>query len=250
MDVMELARDPRAPGLPYALTQWFVPKVARSPLGDIRLSPVLDMLNVRYVIFRGSPPEGVHAEFSSPDYWVLINGNALPRVFVPSHVETIKANQRRLARLAAADFNPRQTACVEERLQLPEACRGSAEIVAETAARVTVSCNMETAGLVVLADLWDRGWNAYWEGKPVPILPTNHAIRGVVVPAGKGTLEFRYEPASLAWGWRFCGLGVVLLLGWAWWGRHLCLPQRTRSGRPFVGYALATPFNMLFHTFG
>ena len=214
-------------GSPYALTQWFLPKVVFTPLGTIRLSPVLDMLNVRYVIFRGSPPEGVHPDFSSPDYWVMINSNALPRVFVPAQVETItaKANQRRLAKLAAVDFNPRQTAYVEERVQLPVECRGSAEIVAEIPTRVTISCNMETAGLVVLADLWDQGWNAYWKGKPVPILRTNHAIRGVVVPAGKGTLEFRYEPASLAWGWRLSGLALVVLLGWAWWGKHSRRPQ-------------------------
>ncbi len=144
---------------------------------------------------------------------MLINGNALPRVFVPSQVETIVDDKERLAKLAAADFNPRQTAYVEEPVHLPDECRGSAEIVAEIPTRVTISCDMETAGLVVLADLWDEGWNAYWDGKPVPILRTNHAMRGVVVPAGKGTLEFRYEPASLAWGWRLCGLAVACLAG-------------------------------------
>ena len=50
-------------------------------------------------------------------------------------------------------------------------------------------------------------------GQFVPILRTNHAIRGVVAPAGRGRLEFRYEPASFTWGLRLCGLGVVGLLG-------------------------------------
>ena len=73
---------------------------------------------------------------------------------------------------------------------------------------------METPGLVVLADLWDKGWQAYLNGQRVPILRTNHAIRGVVVPAGSGTLEFRYAPASFDWGLRLCGFALVVLLAW------------------------------------
>ena len=45
------------------------------------------MLDVRYVIFRGNPPAELHPEFSSPDYWVMKNPRALPRVFVPERVE-------------------------------------------------------------------------------------------------------------------------------------------------------------------
>ena len=75
---------------------------------------------------------------------------------------------------------------------------------------------METAGLLVLADRWDQGWQAYLSGRPVPILIANHAIRGVVVPAGEATLELRYEPQSLVWGIRLAMFaGGVLLLGTA-----------------------------------
>ena len=70
---------------------------------------------------------------------------------------------------------------------------------------------METPGLVVLADVWDKGWRAYLNGQPAPILRTNHAVRGVIVPAGTGTLEFRYEPASFALGLKLAILTAVIL---------------------------------------
>jgi uncharacterized membrane protein YfhO len=73
---------------------------------------------------------------------------------------------------------------------------------------------METPGLVVLADNWDRGWHAYWNGRPVPVLRANYAIRGVVVPAGNGTLEFIYQPASLILGLWLAGLAAIVLAGW------------------------------------
>jgi uncharacterized membrane protein YfhO len=73
---------------------------------------------------------------------------------------------------------------------------------------------METPGLVVLADLYDPGWRAFRDGEPVPILSVNHAVRGVVVPAGHSTIEFRYWPAGFDWGFRLAGTGLCILLVW------------------------------------
>jgi hypothetical protein len=172
------------------------------------------MLDVRYVIFRGVPPPEVRPAFQSPDYWVLVNSNALPRAFVPRRVEIVANPAVRLQKLASPEFNPRTVAYVELPVGLPPSCRGTADIVEEIPTRVKVAVNMETVGLVVLADLWDKGWRAYLNGKPVPILIANHAIRGVVVPAGRATLEFRYEPASFALGLRLAALATVILISW------------------------------------
>jgi hypothetical protein len=172
------------------------------------------MLGVRYVIFRGSPPPGTRPAFRSPDYWVMVNSNALPRAFVPQRVETVAEGKARLEKLASPQFDPRAVAYVEEPVKLPGLCQGSAEIVEEIPTRIVVSVRMETPGLLVLADLWDKGWQAYFNGQRAPILRTNHAIRGVLVPAGSGTIEFRYAPASFAWGLRLAGLAALVLLGW------------------------------------
>jgi uncharacterized membrane protein YfhO len=66
----------------------------------------------------------------------------------------------------------------------------------------------------VLEDHWDPGWHAYLDGKRVPILRTNHALRGVVVPAGVAILEFRYQPASFASGLRLAAGAALVLVGW------------------------------------
>jgi hypothetical protein len=213
-ELMAIVADPRSVVPEYASTQWLAPRADLIPPDGIRLLPILDMLGVRYVIFRGSPPPACHPTFQGPDYWVLVNRAALPRAFVPRQVEAVADAHERLEKMASLKFDPREVAYVESPVSLPAECRGSAEIVAEIPTRVTVSVHMETPGLVVLADLWDKGWRAYLDGKPVPILRTNHAVRGVVVPAGAATLEFRYEPASLAWGLRLAGFAAVVLLVW------------------------------------
>jgi uncharacterized membrane protein YfhO len=75
-----------------------------------------------------------------------------------------------------------------------------------------VSVHMETPGLVILADRWDNGWRAYWNGRPAKILQANYAVRGVVIPSGAGTLEFIYKPASLILGFYLAGFAVFVLL--------------------------------------
>ncbi len=220
-DLMLSAADPKPANFEYAQTQWLLPKGIFTPEGALRLWPVFDMLGVRHVIFRGSPQPNARPAFQGPDYWVMVNSNALTRAFVPHRVETVADDKARLAKLAAKEFDPREVAYVESPASLPDPCRGSANIVEEISTRIVVSVRMETPGLVVLSDLWDTGWQAYLNGVRVPILRANHAIRGVVVPAGSGTIEFRYAPASFAWGLRLAGLAGVLLLGWLGIGHRL-----------------------------
>jgi hypothetical protein len=214
IDLLGLAADEQSKAHYYALTQEMTPRAEFTPDGGIRLSPVLDMLNVRYVILRGAPSAGARPAFQGPDYWVMVNSNALARTFVPRRVETVPEAKTRLEKLASPRFDAREVAYVEVPAGLPNACRGSARIVEEIPTRVTVSVRLETPGLVVLADRWDKGWRAWWNGQGVPILRVNHALRGVVLPAGEGTLVFRYAPASFTWGLRLAGLAVVALLAW------------------------------------
>jgi uncharacterized membrane protein YfhO len=133
---------------------------------------------------------------------------------VPKRAELAADKSARLAKMADPQFDPREVAYVESAVGLPDSCRGTAEIAQETPTRITVSARMETPGLVVLADRWDKGWVAEYNGRQVPILVADHAVRGVVVPAGQGTLEFRYAPASFTWGLRLCGLALAILLLW------------------------------------
>src|SRR5262249_11008283 len=152
------------------------------------------------------------ATYTSPDYYVLENTNALPRVFVPTRIEILKEGDARLTRMASPDFDPRKTAFVEGETALHDESRGQAEIKVESPTHLEIQITMETPGLVVLADSWDKGWRAYLDGSPVPIMRTDHALRGVVAPMGRHTLQFRYEPASLTWGLRLAGaagLGLI-----------------------------------------
>jgi hypothetical protein len=224
-------RQPQTKVVDYALTQgWVPPLTVDRKTRRFRCVPALNMLNLRYIIGRHRPPEEVSFEplmIDADDYWVYENPDALPRAYVPKTVQMLAEAQafKRLTDLTAAfQFDPRAVAYVESDPRLPDMCQGSAQITRETPCEVYVAVDMQTPGLLVLADQWYPGWKAYLDGVPLPVVPANYALRGVRLPAGQGEVVFRYEPASWTRGLylhtvALCALGLWCAIV-AWHGRQ------------------------------
>ncbi len=130
--------------------------------------------------------------------------------------------------MLSSDYDPAQVAFVEQPLSLPGSSQGEASIIRDLPTDVSVNVKMSAPGLLVLADRWDVGWRATLNGAPVPILRTNHAVRGVVVPAGISTVEFRYRPASFRIG---LVVSVLALLAGMTWGCGILLWRRKLQPR-------------------
>ena len=65
----------------------------------------------------------------------------------------------------------------------------------------------------VLSEIYySRGWNAYADGKLVPIVKTNYVLRGVSLPAGTKKLELKFEPESFKTGSTLTTITSVLVL--------------------------------------
>jgi hypothetical protein len=206
--LLERFRHPRTPGFSYAANQWF------SPLD----SPLLDLVGVRYLVHRGRSRGPTPPVAQSPGYHVLENPGWLPRAFVPLRVAAVEEGDATLARLAQADFDPRQLAFVPRGVATPAAeCTGSAAIEVDEPERVVVRAQLGSEGLLVLTDAWFPGWRASIDGREVEILRANHAFRGVVLPAGESTVEFRYAPGSFAKGLKLAATALAALLAWCVW---------------------------------
>jgi uncharacterized membrane protein YfhO len=62
-----------------------------------------------------------------------------------------------------------------------------------------------------IRDRYHPGWRATIDGQPAEIVRANHVMRGVVVPAGTHTIEFRLAPVSLRNG-ALVSLAALMLL--------------------------------------
>jgi len=203
VELLDLAAAPDNVKLDYAAVQCFNPRIADSNVpGTVRLSPVLDLLGVRYVIIPA---------VDDTRYHLFVNPSALPRAFVPRSVELQADAGIQLVKLGDPLFDPRQVAYVEQPVVVESPVEGEAIIVEENPQRITLTAKMASAGLVVLADQWNSGWRAYVNDKSAPILRVDHALRGVVAPTGESRIVFRYQPLSLRVGFGAAVIAVFIL---------------------------------------
>lgn len=102
---------------------------------------------------------------------------------------------------------------------------GLASIDTDLPEHQIITTDSDAEGYLVVADSFDPGWSAALDGTPVPIRPANVNFRAVLVPAGRHTVEFRYEPA----GWR-AGL-IVTAIGSILSVLAFALPRRVAGLR-------------------
>lgn len=216
MELLGMALDPRFESPRYARTQWMVPLMTTDGSG-FRLSPVLDMLNVRYLINRSPPPGNLPAVAQSSGYWVVENSHALPRAWIPRTVETLPDLPALRKRIAAPDFAPREVAFVEVPIPVSASATGSARIAAETTQTVQLETVTDRTALVVLSEMWYPGWTATVDGQPAEIHRTNIGLRGVVVPPGTHKVAFSFWPESLTRGLWIAGAAASLAIAWTVW---------------------------------
>ena len=116
-------------------------------------------------------------------------------------------------------FDPRREAIVEEPIAglaeqpLRPGAAGGARIVEDEPERVAIEADANRRALLVLADVHYPGWKAEVDGEEVPIERVDYLLRGVALPAGRHTVEFRYEPLSWRIGWITSLAALLVLLG-------------------------------------
>jgi hypothetical protein len=214
--LFDLARDPQSPVTPYALTQEALPALL-STGHRLKLHPVADLLNVRYLVLRTPPPAPgdfplvVHQD----DYWVVENRDALPRAFVPRSVRVVDSDREALAIMQSPHFDPRETVLMSTNPKVGDAAKGTVAIRYETPTRASLDVDLGTDGIVVISDLWDPGWRAELDGVGCPLHRVDTALRGLRVPSGKHRIELTYDPPSVRFGFQIAAAGGFLLLLWS-----------------------------------
>jgi hypothetical protein len=197
-------------------------------------SPLLDLLNVRYVVLDAALPrrrEDVAALTSqarrvlrTPRVHVLDRAADLPHAWIVHDVREV-ARGEALPLLTSGAIDPYQTALVEgtpPETGIPrEATVASAAVLTYEPDALTIATDGAAPGLLVVSEVYASGWRAFVDGEEVPIMPTYHVLRGVPLPAGQHTVTLRYDPLSLRAGLWVSGIAAGAMLaafaamGWA-----------------------------------
>jgi hypothetical protein len=156
--------------------------------------------------------------YAGQDATIFRNPRATPRAFVPARVEVVPDAASARATLAESGFDASRAIVVErdqpgaEALDGVHGTRGSAAIVAERNAGVTLRATLDRPGVVVLADQLLDGWSVRVDGRPATPLRVNGVLRGVAVGAGRHTVAWSYRLPGLRAGAALSGAALALLI--------------------------------------
>lgn len=212
-------------------------------------SPLLDLLDVRYVVVPLNLP-GARADVAA-----LTNGGSevyrdrlvavyrrepsADHAWIVHDVRSVETGQA-LATLTAGGIDPHTAAVVEGTTAATaapdDAARESAQVTSDAPEAIALSVHAEAAGLLVVSEIAASGWSATVDGTSTPILVTDGVLRRIPVTAGDHVVEMRYRPRSLA-----IGLGITagatsamvcVLAGAAWFSWRERRRRRRRFGAP------------------
>jgi O-antigen/teichoic acid export membrane protein len=193
-------------------------------------SPLLDLLNVKYVITQESIDNPKYTLVYDAEVKIYRNETVMPRAFTIPFSATVTAED---FGKAIQTFDPRQYVIVNPNV-VPPADHPTptwAAPVMETLStpnEVFVTAAVNEASWLVLADSYFPGWKAFLrpasgskdDEKEIAIALVDGNFRGVQIPAGNWTVRFKYSPLSVKLGGIISFTAAMLLLFalglWLW----------------------------------
>jgi len=155
---------------------------------------VLDMLNTKYVIEDPNATSVVARPTNLGPVWFVKNVRFVntPKEEMTA-LDSLNTHDMAVASISFANilkpnFTTDPTATIE--------------LVKNENDVVTYRSKSATEQLAVFSEVYyDKGWNAYVDGKQTPFAKVDYVLRGMMVPAGEHTIVFKFEPKSHAIGW-------------------------------------------------
>jgi hypothetical protein len=159
--------------------------------------------------------------------------NPLPRAFIVHDVKITPDDVGALASLHADGFEVSRTVTLPASPQCALSpaslsAEESAQVVGESPNHLELATHSDSAGLLVLSEMYYPGWQASVDGQPAQVLRADVALRAVCLPAGSHTVRFDFRPRDLAIGAIISCLawGVIIVLAVGEW-----VSARRHSGR-------------------
>jgi hypothetical protein len=157
---------------------------------------VYNMLNTKYIIQKSR---------DGREDVAVLNPGAFGSCWLVSSVKVVPTADEEMAALDS--LNLRDTAVVQQSFMkdipfLPvKDSTASLKLIENLNDKITYQLQAKTNQFAVFSEIYySEGWEAYIDGKRSPYAKVDYVLRGMAVPAGAHTIEFRFQPHSFILG--------------------------------------------------
>jgi hypothetical protein len=164
-------------------------------------SPVLSLMNVRALLsLTDLEAPGLRLAAQSAGYKIYENTAVMERFFFVKHLRSVDTLAQAAAIVQSPDFHPSEDAIVEapgERLETSPSQSATVRVVSYAPSAIRLQTVASAPAFLVATESYFPGWEANIDGASARLYPTDAAFRGVRVPAGTHTVDFRFVPRTL-----------------------------------------------------
>jgi hypothetical protein len=169
---------------------------------------VLNMLNTRYIILPGG--EGSEA-------LALKNTQANGNAWFIKQIKTVQNADSEIVGLYS--INSKLEAVVQqkfkEQINFKDNYSGEGKInlISYKPNHLIYESDTKNEEFAVFSEIYyPKGWNAYIDGQLTSHVGVDYVLRGMIVPAGRHKIEFKFEPQTYQFGNTIALIGSILLL--------------------------------------
>ena len=171
---------------------------------------MLNMLNAKYIL--QSNKEGIQQALENPN----TNGNAwfVSKVKeVNSADEEMKALDNLKTKEEATYQKDKFVKGKNVPFQTGKDSTSTIELISYKPNHLKYVSNNSKNGFGVFSEMYyEKGWKATIDGKEAKIYNVNYVLRGLEIPAGKHTIEFKFEPQVVKTGSTIALISTLLML--------------------------------------
>ena len=168
---------------------------------------VINMLNTRYFI--------IPVENAAPQ--ARYNGMALGNAWFVDQFRLVENADEEIA--ALDDFNPANEAIIDKRFSdqlegftFHSDSTANIPLVSYEPNRLVYKFESNTDQLTVFSEIYyEKGWEVKIDDTPATHFRVNYILRGMVIPAGKHTIDFQFQPKPYTVGRPICVSSSILL---------------------------------------
>ncbi|HPR18373.1 MAG TPA: YfhO family protein, partial [Candidatus Cloacimonadota bacterium] len=176
---------------------------------------IVNMLNAKYIIFQDNLPLD-NLEYAFFDrkqkQTIFKNKTYLPRAWFVKNVELIDKKENIWKRLNQPEFNPAETAIVEQEIpSISIPTQESVRLEKFDLQYLKFQANTDSTAFLTISEIYyPAGWKAFVDGKETEIYPTNYILRGLIVPAGEHEIELKFVPPVYALSLKLSLIGLIV----------------------------------------
>ncbi|RYJ42936.1 YfhO family protein [Flavobacterium beibuense] len=171
--------------------------------------PILDMLNIKYVLLQSQDGQDIPVE----------NPNANGSAWFVSSVKEVSTPDEEMKSLDNLDtknvavVNKTKFGKELSKTSFVKDSTATINLVTHESNYIRYKTDNANDGLAVFSEIYyPKGWNAFIDDKPATHFQADFVLRAMYVPAGKHTIEFKFEPQVVKTGSTITLISFIVMI--------------------------------------